>query len=163
MLKYGHVRPCWDDSYKQLPFEKQQLMQVELDTWRSQGYAHNSFSGSMYSSVNPMPQWVNTVAQELNIHKPGFVIYRMDTMDVMPLHIDHFNTYMRVFNAELHQIVRALVFLEDWKSGHYFEAGNQAYTSWRAGDYVMWTPEVIHAASNIGIQPRYTLQITGTL
>ena len=29
------------------------------------------------------------------------------------------------------------------------------------GDY-LWKGDVVHAASNIGIDPRYTLQITGT-
>ena len=33
---------------------------------------------------------------------------------------------------------------------------------WRKGEYVLYSADVEHAASNIGIEPRYTLQITGT-
>ena len=56
---------------------------------------------------------------------------------------------------------RVLLFLEDWKPGHYFEMNSIGYTDWNAGDYVEWDCTVPHAASNIGIEPRYTLQITG--
>ena len=34
--------------------------------------------------------------------------------------------------------------------------------NYKAGEYVLWAPDVPHAASNIGVEPRYTLQITGT-
>jgi kynureninase len=54
------------------------------------------------------------------------------------------------------------VFLEDWKSGHYFEIDNVAHLNWRKGDYVLWNNDVPHFAGNFGIEPRYTMQITGT-
>jgi hypothetical protein len=38
---------------------------------------------------------------------------------------------------------------------------DQAIVNWRAGDFIMWQGDVPHAASNIGIEDRYTLQITG--
>ena len=46
--------------------------------------------------------------------------------------------------------------------GHYFEFDGEAVANWKAGDYVMWQADVPHAASNIGTEDRYTLQITGT-
>ena len=85
----------------------------------------------------------------------------MDTLDIMPVHTDHYETYSKVFEVPYNKVSRAIVFLEDWKSGHYFEIDNQAFTGWEKGDYVMWREDVPHAASNIGIEPRYTLQITG--
>lgn len=163
MLKYGYMEPIWDDSFKKLPFEKQPMMQREIDAWNSQGYSIPEYIGAMYGSKNPMPAWCEKVAEDLGMAKTGFVLYRMDTMDIMPVHTDHFETYMRVFGVEHEDIVRALIFLEDWKSGHYFEANGRAFVNWRAGDYVMWTPDIPHAASNIGIEDRYTLQITGVL
>ena len=53
------------------------------------------------------------------------------------------------------------MFLENWKSGHYFEVDGFPVFNWKAGDYCMWTHSVPHFAANIGIEDRYTLQITG--
>jgi hypothetical protein len=55
------------------------------------------------------------------------------------------------------------VFLEDWQSGHYAEYNNQPYVNWKAGDCVYWQYDLSHMAANIGISPRFTLQITGHL
>lgn len=162
MWEVGKVTPRWDESYKWYQFTKQPLMDYEINQWRSQGYYNDSFSGEMYDSKNIMPYWVSEVSRELNLDRCGYVIYRMHTLDIMPTHVDHFNTYSRLFNVERHNIRRAVVFLEDWKPGHYFEIAGYSKTNWKAGDYVMWSPDVSHAAANIGIEPRYTLQITGT-
>ena len=53
--------------------------------------------------------------------------------------------------------------MEDWKPGHYLEFNGVAVTNWVAGDYALWSADIPHAASNIGIDSRYTLQITGEL
>ncbi len=51
--------------------------------------------------------------------------------------------------------------MEDWKSGHYFEIDNKPFVDWKAGDWVWWKGTVPHSASNIGVETRYTLQLTG--
>jgi hypothetical protein len=56
-----------------------------------------------------------------------------------------------------------LVLLEDWCPGHYFEVAGIPYVNWHAGDIVEWVYNVPHAAANIGLEDRYTLQITGHL
>jgi hypothetical protein len=53
------------------------------------------------------------------------------------------------------------VFLEDWKPGHYFEGNDIAKVNWKAGDVVEWQYDAPHLAANLGLEPRYTLQITG--
>ena len=58
-------------------------------------------------------------------------------------------------------IWRCIVFLEDWKSGHYLEVADKPLLGWRRGDYVAWNYDVPHFAANIGLEPRYTAQITG--
>ena len=58
-------------------------------------------------------------------------------------------------------IYRALVLLEDWKSGHYLEVTEQPVVGWAAGTVVEWTYDAPHMAANIGLEDRYTLQITG--
>jgi hypothetical protein len=55
------------------------------------------------------------------------------------------------------------VFLEDWKPGHYAEYNSTAKIDWQAGDVVEWCYDAPHMAANMGLEPRYTLQITGHL
>jgi hypothetical protein len=150
--------------YLDFDYTKQPLTNSEeLDTWRSQGYYHKSFLGSMYNGKNPMPEWIDEIPEALGLENCGFVFYRMDQLDIMPPHIDHFETYCKIFNVERHLVYRAIVFLEDWKPGHYFEYDGRGLVNWKQGDYVIYSTDTPHAASNIGIDPRYTLQVTGTL
>ena len=88
----------------------------------------------------------------------------MATGTVLPEHVDTYERYINLFNLKGKEdtIRRAVVFLEDWKPGHYFEIDSTAVVNYKAGEYVLWSPEVPHSASNIGVEPRYTLQITGT-
>ena len=161
----GHISANWNDSYKSFPYIKQSIKDSEIQEWRSQGYTHDSFSGVMYSQSNKenqMPDWVYDIADTLELKNVGFVFYKMCTLEIMPVHADHFETYCRVFNVHSSEVRRAIVFLEDWKSGHYFEIDNIGVVNWSAGDYYAWQGDIPHAASNIGISPRYTLQITGT-
>jgi hypothetical protein len=68
-----------------------------------------------------------------------------------------------MFGVEAEQMYRGIVFLEDWKSGHYFEIDGRPLMPWRAGDWVYWNNAVPHYAGNFGTEPRYTMQITGHL
>jgi hypothetical protein len=160
---YGHIDPIWDDEYKSFEYTRQPIKQEEIDKWREMGYTHDTFSGVMYGGNNTMPDWVYTVADRLGLENPGFVFYCMSTMEVMPPHVDHFETYCRVFNITREQVYRGLVMLEDGAAGHYLEMDSKPTVGWRAGDYFLWSADVEHAASNIGTTPRWTLQITGTL
>lgn len=158
----GKIEPIWDELYKNLPFEKIPPNEKDLEYWTSKGYDHKSFTGRMYNSKNPMPDWCYQVAENLGLKNCGFVIYQMKTNDIMPTHVDHFEKYCEIFNVNLDQVWRAAVFLEDWKPGHYFEIEHQAFCNYKKGSYVIWSHDAPHAAANIGLEDRYTLQITGT-
>jgi hypothetical protein len=81
----------------------------------------------------------------------------------LPTHGDLYTKYINLFDlqGQEHRIRRAIVFLEDWASGHYFEAMGTPHTNWSAGQVMEWTYDTPHMAANIGTTPRYTLQITG--
>jgi hypothetical protein len=87
----------------------------------------------------------------------------MKTGTVMPVHSDVYKRYIELFNLQGKEtrIRRALVLLEDWQSGHYLEVANKPYVNWKAGDTVEWSYDEPHSAANIGLEDRYTLQITG--
>lgn len=157
----GHVSPAWDDSFKNFTYVRQPLTNEEELEWRAAGYTNEHFTGLMYDSTNPMPNWCDAIANEIGLVRCGFVFYKMPTGVVMPTHVDHFNRYCHVFNVEKKTVWRAIVFLEDWKPGHYFEIEGTPIVNYIKGDYVLWSNDSPHAASNIGLLDRYTLQITG--
>jgi hypothetical protein len=165
----GHVNPFWTtDDYANLPYVKQEItLEEELSQWYSYGYPKsNSFSGMMYSSKNVMPEFTERFKTMFsNVKNMTFTIYKMETLDIMPVHVDHFSTYKKIFNVESENVIRILVMLEDWKPGHYLEMNGEGVVNWKAGDYFIWEQNVPHAASNIGkiTDPRYTLQITATV
>jgi hypothetical protein len=157
----GEIKPFWDNNFKNFSYTKQPAKNEEIERWRYMGYSHKSFTGSMYGGKNLMPNWVWEISNSLELYKPGFVFYRMKTGDIMPTHVDHFEKYCEIFEVERWQVKRAVVFLEDWKIGHYFDIGEKAIVNYKAGKYVIWDCDEPHFAANIGTEPRYTLQITG--
>lgn len=161
MWEIGKIPVCWNTDYRYLAYHKQDVKESESDMWRGLGYNHDSFTGEMYGGSDPMPEWVYKVSEQIGIKNCGFVFYRMKTLDIMPVHVDHFETYTKLFNVSRERVSRAVIFLEDWCSGHYFEINNTGYVNWQAGNYVIWSADEPHSASNIGISDRYTLQITG--
>jgi hypothetical protein len=82
---------------------------------------------------------------------------------ILPNHRDLYKKYVSLFNlqGQEHTIRRAVVFLEDWQPGHYAEYENTPFVNWRAGATVEWEYNALHMAANVGIEDRYTLQITG--
>ena len=95
-------------------------------------------------------------------HNMAWCFYRLGPGSVVPLHADHFINYMKYYQIQdKSKIARMLVFLEDWKPGHYFEADGQSFTQWKSMDYVMWSHDTPHLGGNMGNQTRYTVQITG--
>ena len=111
------------------------------------------------------PEWsqdiINWVKSNHNLKNLGICYYRMETGVILPEHSDHYTTYINKFKCDINQIHRLLIFLEDWKSGHYFEVENTPITNWKMGDCYMWNGETKHMAANMGPHYRYTLQITG--
>ena len=160
----GHLSPLWTDAFKQFSYEKQSVTQAEIDEWAKLGYDQanvKSFTGHMYDNRNPMPEWIPKIEDAFGLYKQTYTFYKMQTLEIMPVHADHYRTYCRINGVTYDQVYRTLLMLEDWKPGHYLEIDGVAYTNWHAGDWFKWKGATPHAASNIGIEDRYTLQVTG--
>ena len=160
----GHVTPFWDSSFKNFDYVRQPLMMSEINEWVAKGYDHvKSFSGMMYDNRNPMPEWVKGFENQFGLTNQTYNFYKMSTLEIMPEHRDHYSTYIRLFEADPSKVYRVLVMMEDWRPGHYLEVAGKGFVNWRAGDYFMWENFCPHAAANIGVEDRYTLQITGEM
>jgi hypothetical protein len=163
-----HITPIWDDSYKNLNYRKEPFNgHDDLLKWRSLGYNQDEiyFTGHMCPFGEVHPVWtqdiINWVQNEYNLNDIGICFYKMETGVILPEHSDYYINYIKKFKCDINQINRILIFLEDWKSGHYFEIDGTPIVNWSKGDCYIWSGSTKHMAANIGPQDRYTLQITG--
>jgi hypothetical protein len=165
LVRY-HIEPFWDSEYLDLEYINEQFNDPkQLAQWHAMGFT-SRFTGDMCDMRNQQPSW-NKQFLDLYTQRGwkdiGTSYYRMMPGTVLPVHQDLYKKYVELF--ELHDRVsnirRAVIFLQDWYSGHYFEGAGEPVVGWRAGDVVEWQYDVEHLAANIGSVPRYTLQITG--
>ena len=165
LLKY-HVPVFWDDEFKTLAYTNESFNDIDsLTQWTAMGYA-DKFTGDMCDMRSPQPSWNHqfiNIFKEMGWKDIGTSYYRMDTGTILPTHGDLYLRYVDLFklHGQEHTIRRAIVFLEDWKSGHYFEGNGKPMVNWCAGDVMEWNYDTSHMAANLGTDPRYTLQITG--
>lgn len=156
----------WDDEYKFLDYIYEPFNDpISVARWGEQGY-QSKIIGALADMRGRQPSWNNKFIEHFKLlgwKDIGTAYYRMDTGTVMPNHNDLYKKYIDLFNLKGQEqtIRRAIVFLEDWQSGHYLEVLNIPYTNWKAGQVVEWEYDALHMAANIGLLPRYTLQITG--
>ena len=165
IIKYN-LEVFWDDEYKNLNYINESFNdEISIAQWIVQGYP-DKFTGNMCDMRSSQPSWNDRFIKHfeaLGWKDIGTSYYKMTTGTVLPVHSDLYLKYIDLFDLEgqEHTIRRAIVFLEDWKSGHYFEGNGVPMTEWSAGTVVEWTYDTTHMAANIGLEPRYTLQITG--
>ena len=162
----ANIEPFWDDEYLHLDYEVETFNNpLDTERWIEQGY-QGKFTGAMCDMRKTQPSWNHQFIkyfQNLGWQDIGTSYYRMDTGTILPVHQDTYKKYVELFNlqGQEHTIRRAIVFLEDWASGHYLELDDIPVTGWRKGFTVIWAYDRPHMAANIGLTPRYTLQITG--
>ena len=160
------LQPFWNNEYKNLRYIHESFNDSKLtNTWLMQGYP-DQFTGEMCDMRGPQPSWNQRfidLFQGQGWRNIGTSYYRMNTGTVLPTHEDLYLKYIELFNLQglEHTIRRAVVFLEDWQPGHYAEYQDIAYVNWKAGAVVEWAYDTPHMAANLGLTPRYTLQITG--
>jgi hypothetical protein len=160
------IERFWDDEFKHIHYVHEPFNDpAAVKTWVASGYP-NKFCGALADMRHDLPAWAGKfieIYQSLGWRNVGIAFYCMPTGTVMPVHRDLYKRYVEIFDlqGQEHKIRRALLLLEDWKSGHYLEVNNQPYVNWTAGKTVEWYYDTPHMAANIGLEPRYSLQITG--
>lgn len=165
IVKY-HIPVFWNNEYKTLNYVNEQFNDTEsLTRWKQLGFADH-FTGDMCDMRSQQPTWNETVINifsEMGWQDIGTSYYRMMPGTILPTHGDLYKKYVELFGlqGQEHTIRRAIIFLEDWQSGHYFEGLGKPVTEWKAGTTIEWCYDTPHMAANMGLTPRYTLQITG--
>jgi len=165
IIKYN-LEVFWDDEFKSLDYVNEPFNDdPNVARWIELGYP-NKFTGNMCDMRSPQPSWNHRfidIFENFGWKDVGTSYYCMTAGTILPTHGDLYIKYINLFDlkGKEQSIRRAVVFLEDWAPGHYFEGMNQPLTQWTAGTVVEWTYDTPHMAANMGIVPRYTLQITG--
>ena len=157
-----HIDPWWH-THQDLEYINEPFNDAEsLELWRRLGYTQTRFTGDMYDMRHPEPDWMADFRWHFPWQHFSWSVYRMPPGCVLPSHADTYARFVKIYDVEdITAIHRAIVFLEHWQNGHYFEIDGTAITGWQAGDTITWRYDVPHIAANVGITNRYTLQITG--
>jgi hypothetical protein len=167
-LKYFNIHPdIIDDEYKHLDYISEQFNDtVTLGHWRDMGHT-GAIGGLLCDMRNPQPSWndkiIDTFVKVYGWKDIGTSYYKMLPGSSLPEHQDTYKKYIEIFNLQGKEqsIWRSIVFLEEWQSGHYLEIDGKPHTGWSKGSVVTWQYNTPHIAANLGMTPRYTLQITG--
>jgi hypothetical protein len=165
-IHHYQLYPFWNDEYKHLEYFHETFNDTaQIHIWQGQGYSKN-FTGHMCDMRKAQPTWNQRfieIFQGLGWKDVATSYYKMGTGTVLPTHGDLYSKYIEIFklNGQEHNIRRAIVFLEDWQPGHYAEYMDRPFVDWKAGATVEWSYDTPHMAANLGLTPRYTLQITG--
>jgi hypothetical protein len=161
-----HVPAFWDDEFKDLEYIQESFNdQEDVRRWLAHGY-QSKICGDMADMRGRQPSWNHLFVEyfeSLGWRNIGTSYYRMTSGTVMPVHQDRYVKYIDLFDLRglEHSIRRALVLLEHWRPGHYLEVAGCPFVDWYAGPVVEWCYDTPHMAANVGLDPRYTLQITG--
>ena len=159
----GHTYPIWADAFKDLMFINEPFNDpVSLKEWRDLGYTQTKFTGDMYDMRQEEPEWMHLLRNVFDWRHFSWSVYRMNPGCCLPMHSDTYSRFRELYNwnGDIH---RAVIYMEDWQSGHVSEIQDTVITEWRAGDYIVWKNDTPHLAANVGKTPRYTLQITGVI
>jgi hypothetical protein len=165
-VKKYQLYKFWDNEYKNLEYVNEQFNDEVLTAkWLGQGYPYK-FTGDMCDMRNKQPDWNQRFVDIFSAQgwrDIGTSYYRMNTGTVLPTHGDLYLKYVDLFNLQGKEstIRRAIVFLDDWAPGHYAEYRDEPFVNWSAGSTIEWSYDTPHMAANLGLTPRYTLQITG--
>jgi hypothetical protein len=81
-------------------------------------------------------------------------------------HHDLYYAIIRDVDPELawkpEKLRRFVIFMEDWKPGHIWIAGNNTYSHWRKGECITWNwVDMPHGTANLSSVTRYSLHLTG--
>jgi len=165
-VKKYQLYKFWDDEYKDLDYINESFNDTFLsEKWLEAGYP-DKFTGDMCDMRSPQPTWnqrfIDIFAAQ-GWKDIGTSYYRMNTGTVLPTHGDLYLRYIDLYNLQGQEtkIRRAVIFLNDWEPGHYSEIMDEPFVNWTAGSTLEWSYDTPHMAANVGLTPRYTLQITG--
>ena len=164
----GHI-----DLTKFEPFHKN--IEYEHMKWKDkqQGFnfavpdleaAYNIDSLQVGVSRNVPDDYLELFKSIFNISSFSYAVQKMFPGNILPYHSDKYGFFLSQHpGLKIENIIRYIVFLEDWQPGHISEIDGDSHTKWKRGDWISWRGATPHLAANLGFEDRYALQITGII
>jgi hypothetical protein len=115
---------------------------------------------TQYYQTFDLPEEYHTFAKSIFSEYSLSVIKQMPGQTIPP-HFDTFYKFCEKNNCSKIDVCRLNFFLEGWKTGHYFEINNEPYVNWGKMNFKIIRYGVPHLSGNMGMEPKYTMQITG--
>jgi hypothetical protein len=176
----GNVNLPWDQVEKDLKFYAgEQTMNwsiINNNTYQDDAsklqneytkYGYSEHNTRSWKTTNFEPKitlaWEYLIRQALPLDNAVVAIHRQDPGQVLPWHLDRFFMLKRLYPDDKRPIYRFLMFMEDWKIGHIVEVENTILPNWKKGDVIVWHPGTLHLSANVGLEKKWTCNITGFL
>jgi hypothetical protein len=115
---------------------------------------------TQYYQTFDLPEEYHTFAKSIFTEYSLSVIKQMPGQTI-PQHFDTFYKFCERNNCSKIDVCRLNFFLEEWKTGHYFEINNEPYVDWGKMNFKIIRYGQPHLSGNMGMEPKYTMQITG--
>lgn len=153
----GHIK--LPDSINLESLEWKDCVQCYQQTQETEKY-YNEQNSVIWQMFDESPQWAYDIAKLIPQGFEDFVVSvtRIDPGQTVPWHQDKHYIVQKKFGPG--ETLRYLIFLEDWKTGHYFQMHNEPLVKWTAGDYITIKRQDWHLGGNMGLQPFYSVQVT---
>lgn len=137
-------------------------MTEDTQSYRIFGYTeHNT---KIWKSTSKEPKldfyWEDELCKQLPLDNAIATLTRQDPGQCLPWHQDKFHYLRKLYPNDTRPIVRALVFMQDWKVGHIVQVEN-SIAQWQQGDVWIWKPGTMHLSANVGLEPKWTCNVTG--
>ena len=131
---------------------------------------NTSFSQADFDSNDRKntPGWILEIADHIGekerLSNITCTITKQNPGNSLPPHVDSYESYRgkkNIPDEDAKNIIRYLVFLEDWKIGHFLQFGDSVCCYWKKGDCITWEYGLRHLSTNAGTEPKFAMQITG--
>lgn len=159
MITYGKINlDIKSDDLNSLVFTDYQKCYTQYKTLEKY---YNEYNSSVYQMFDEdVPMWAKELVNKISYSFKHYVVslIKINPGQTVPHHLDkHFKIKEKYGDGKTD---RFLIFLENWKRGHYFEIQDQPYIKWNCGDWVKFGPDDWHIGGNMGDEPLYLAQIT---
>ena len=161
-----HINPFWSKKdYTELKYTAEFFRDpTQLKEWEAAGHYLPSTTISISPVIKPTKFSKEIEAHFGHLKYIGICHHLLTPGNYLPLHKDAYGFYTNKYGiTDIDKIYRYIMFLEDSQPGHLLTIGNTVYSEWKAGDVKSFTGATSHSATNLGMTPRYTLQITGVI
>lgn len=165
MILHGSITPTWNRQdyinlrFNNYPYHENQAIQLSY----KEDYDIYKLEIGYYRTDDDFLEKTFNLSNEFNwLKNKSYALHKMRPGLVLPFHSDLYSKYSKYYNVpDINNIVRVIIFVEDWLPGHILQFVDYNVPVWKSGEFVIWSGSTKHLAANLGNHDRYTLQITG--